>query len=67
MSCLPACAKMLLGFIGNPIEEAALRELLKMEETSGMLRLFMVLTKDTFSSTILILTRQNFQLRSMHF
>ncbi|MCI0695757.1 cysteine peptidase family C39 domain-containing protein [candidate division KSB1 bacterium] len=35
MSCLPACAKMLLGFIGNPIEEAALRELLKTDKITG--------------------------------
>jgi uncharacterized protein YvpB len=35
MSCLPACAKMLLGFIGNPVEEAALRELLKTDKITG--------------------------------
>jgi ABC-type bacteriocin/lantibiotic exporter with double-glycine peptidase domain len=35
MSCLPACAKMLLSFIGNPIEEAVLRELLKTDKITG--------------------------------
>jgi len=35
MSCLPACAKMLLDFIGNGIEEAMLRELLETDEFGG--------------------------------
>ncbi len=34
-SCLPACAKMLLDFIGNTIEEAALRGLLGTDEYGG--------------------------------
>ncbi|MDZ7291620.1 MAG: C39 family peptidase [candidate division KSB1 bacterium] len=35
MSCLPACAKMLLDFIGNTIEEATLRELLETDHFGG--------------------------------
>src|SRR5574342_46356 len=35
MSCLPACAKMLLDFIGNAIEETTLRELLETDQFGG--------------------------------
>ncbi len=31
-SCLPACAKMLFNFLGNPIKESALRDLLATDE-----------------------------------
>ncbi len=35
MSCLPACAKMLLDFTGNTTEEATLRALLKTDQFGG--------------------------------